>query len=163
MDHPNASVAVADTRFAGLNFGQACELLFGECKSSSPDVDGFQNLISYVKDMHGALGLEFKLEDYWNVSAVSGTYPVWPDAIARWQPPENLRVVTRESTQALINLVQTTSRLAESYRTNVDRVSRNHQSRSRDGMIDAGMLNRAVNTAPTFMPEASEDDEDDFL
>lgn len=163
MDQSSASVAVADTRFAGLNFGQACELLFGECKSSSPDVDGFQNLISYVKDMHAALGLEFKLEEYWSTSTVSGTYPVWPDSIARWQPPESMRVVTRESTQALIELMQTTTRLSETYRTNVDRASRNNQSRSRDGMIDAGMLNRAVNTAPTFMPEASEDDEDDFL
>jgi hypothetical protein len=160
----NASVAVEVTRFDGLNFGQACALLFAECKSSAPEVDGFQNLITYVKSMHETLGLEFKVEEYWNPETVSGTYPVWPDAIARWQPSEAIAgPVTRESTQALLKILRDTTRLADTYRRGIDAVSQNSQRRGREGLIDPNMLVRAVNTAPLFVPEASEDDEDDFL
>lgn len=160
----NASGAVAVTRFDGLNFGEACALLFTECKSSAPEVDGFQNLITYVKSMHETLGIEFKVEEYWNPTTVSGTYPVWPDAIARWQPSAELSgPVTRESTQALLEILRTTTRLADTYRRGIDDASRRAQRRGSDGLIDPNMLVRAVNTAPLFVPEASEDDEDDFL
>lgn len=161
MEQPSGSVT--EERFAGLSFGQACEMLFAECKSSAPDIDGFQNLISYVRDMHEALGLEFKAEEYWNTETVSGTFAVWPREILQWQGPDLSGGVTRESISALRDLMVSTARMTETYRANVDTISRNAQRRSRDGMIDPNMLTRAVNTAPIFVPEASDDDEDDFL
>lgn len=161
----NSASAVVPSKFEGLSFGQACMLLFEECKSSAPEVDGFQNLITYVKDMHETLGLEFKVEEYWNPGVVSGTYPVWPDSIVRFNPSGIIgEGVTRESTEQLIGLMEATQSITEAYRHRVDQASRSRDRGSRSNVtIDPNMLSRAVNTAPVYVPEASEDDEDDFL
>lgn len=158
----NSASAVEANKFEGLNFGQACMLLFDECKSSAPEVDGFQSLITYVKEIHEALGLEFNLEEYWNPTVVSGSYPVWPAEVMNYNP--RLGEVTRESTEALIEMMGTTQRLSDEYRGRVDAASRSRDRQNRSNVtIDPNSLIRAVNTAPTYIPEASEDDEDDFL
>lgn len=151
-------------RFAGLTFGEACEMLFAECKSNAPSSEGFQNMIDYIGKVHAAMGVEFTPESYWNEGTISGSHEVFPPGIG-----DALNVLpnelTREYLQGMIEKIGALEAATVQYRQGHERVSGNNSSRGRNGngSIDTRILTRSVNTAPVFMLASADDDEDDFI
>lgn len=150
--------------FAGLTFGEACEMLFAKCKSNAPSSEGFQNMIDYVGVVYRALGLEFSCEAYWNEGIISGSHEVYPPGInAEFnQVPE---VLTREYLEAMIEKIGTLETATAQYRLAHERVVQANTGRARNGngIIDHRLLQRSVNTAPVFTAGSAADDEDDFI
>lgn len=151
-------------RFAGLTFGEACEMLFSECKSNAPSSEGFQNMIDYIGKVHVAMGIEFSPESYWNEGTISGGHEVFPPGIgdALNHLPDEL---TREYLQGMIEKIGALETATSQYRANHERVAGSNSSRTRsgNGIIDTRILTRSVNTAPVFMLVSETDDEDDFI
>lgn len=149
--------------FAGLTFGQACEMLFAKCKSNAPSSEGFQNMIDYIGSVHEAMGLEFSPETYWNVDTISGSHEVFPPGLGTElnQIPATL---TREFLEDMIFKIGDLEVATTKYRQAHERVVSRGQSRnSGSGVIDTRILTRSVNTVPVFLTASAVDDEDDFI
>lgn len=164
MDAAQVVTEEVNDIFAGLTFGEACEMLFAKCKSNAPSSEGFQNMIDYVGTVYKALGLEFSCEAYWNEGVISGSHEIYPPGInAEFnQVPE---VLTREYLEAMIEKIGALETATAQYRSTHERAILANQSRTRNGsgVIDTRLLQRSVNTAPVFTAVSGVDDEDDFI
>lgn len=151
-------------RFAGLTFGEACELLFAECKSSAPSSAGFQNMIDYIRSVHEAMGLEFSCETYWNAGTISGSHEVFPQdlGVSLNNVPMEL---TREYLEQMIEKIGAIETANNTYRSAHERISGSARGRASNGngVIDTRLLTRSVNTAPIFLAVSADDEEDDFI
>lgn len=164
MDAAQVVIEEPVDRFAGLTFGEACEMLFAECKSNAPSSEGFQNMIDYIRKVHEAMGVEFSCESYWNEGTISGSHEVFPPGLGESfnTLPDEL---TREYLEGMILKIGALEAATTQYRTNHERVVGNGSSRARsgNGIIDTRILTRSVNTAPVFIQASGNDDEDDFI
>jgi len=165
MDATEAVTEQVD-RFAGLDFVQACEMLFGECKSNAPVSEGFQAMIDFIKGVHESAGVEFSPEEYWNPSVFSGNFPVFPPRLG-----EELNIIpeelTREYLEDLLAKAAELDRLNSTYRTTHERVAnrqnRDGRPRNNEGHIDPRALQRSINSSPVFLKVSDSEEEDDFI
>lgn len=164
MDQATSVEEVGVDRFAGLTFGEACSMLFSECKSNAPASRGFQNMMDFVSGVHQAMGIPFSREEYWNENIISGTHEIFPAALGA-----DLNVVPDEISEGyldnLIERIGEIEQLNAGYRRVHEEVvstSRSGSSR-RNSHIDISALTRAMNSVPMYLPVNSADDEDDFI
>lgn len=161
MDQSTGVTEPVVDRFAGLDFGQACEMLFAECKSNAPQSQGFQNMIDYIEKVHVAMGLPFSREEYWNSNVISGSYEVFPTNLGA-----GLNVIpddiTLEYLDGLIEKLEVLDQANVSYRQTHERAVGEARNGRTLGVIDTRLLTRSMNSAPLFVAMGAED-EDDFI
>ena len=66
----DATESVVVDKFAGLNFGQACLMLFDECKSSAPQAEAFESTLKFIEQVHTTMGRPFSRDEYWNADKI---------------------------------------------------------------------------------------------
>lgn len=152
-------------RFSGLTFSEACEMLFGECKSNAPSSEGFQNMIDYIRTVHETMDLEFSCEAYWNPGTISGGHEVFPQGLG--SSFNIIPVVLDEKyLQDMIEKIGALEAATTQYRVTHERVTNHGRPRSSgsgNGTIDTRLLTRSVNTVPVFSATSADDEEDDFI
>lgn len=162
MDATAVVTEPVEDRFAGLTFGDACAMLFAECKSNAPSSEGFQSMIDYIGKIHQSMGLEFSCGEYWNESTISGSHEVFPPNLG-----QELNVIpdvlTPEYLLDLIEKVGGIEAANATYRAAHERVMRGSRASS-SGIMDTRILVRSFNTAPIYLATSvAADDEDDFI
>jgi hypothetical protein len=164
MDSASVTVEPEVNIFEGLTFGDACEMLLAKCKSSAPEVAGFQNTLDYVRDIHEIMGIEFNLETYWNEGVISGSHQLWPNELTRQVQITIPAEITREHLEERIAFSTRLTEIQTGYRTRYERLSGGRNGRGQgDGIFDSRLLDSAVNRSLVFTGQETDDAEDDFL
>lgn len=160
MDASQTVVEEVD-RFAGLTFGQACTMLFTECKSNAPASESFQATIDFIRGVHESMGVEFSCDDYWNKDTISGSHQVFPENLGREFNviPDDLTV---DYIDEMIDRLGALESLNSRYRAGYERTTAARGSRAQ-GVIDTRALTRTVNASPVFLKVSDVEEEDDFI
>lgn len=141
----------------GMTFAEQFQFLMRKAPSSDTGLQAFEAILKVIEDLCANSGVAFDRTEYWNVDKIRGDHPVIPEGVGDFVVPA---IITEEAINRFIE-VSTSIYAAQNVIRNAS--ANSGQPQRGQAMLDQRILVRTVQSAPMYLVQSEDSEEDDFL